>query len=505
MRTAIGGLMQETNSFSPVGTVLADFEAEYLLRGNEIPEYFAGTNTEIAGFLSACESAGAQAAPLFAAAANSGGNVTAETFATLSGELLGSLRQATAEAPLDVLLLALHGSMCVDGEDDPEGTLLDSCRSIVGPKCVIGASLDLHANVTERMVRAADVLVGYRTYPHVDQASTAQRAANAAMAAVAGPRVRTVLQKLPLIVPAEHMQTTDGPMHELRTQADSLETEGLAAAVSVFGVQPWLDFPGVGCSVTVVGDGEAAARGHARRLASEFWRRRDRFAVELIDIERAVRAALETDGGPVVLVDSADCPSSGAPGDSVAVLAALLGHAGTDADLGGQCLMTVVDAETAAAAHRAGAGGRIDATVGGKLDPARSKGGSVCRSRRAPDRREIRSKRPRVHRPAARGRSDRRPGLWFDTRFGYVEARADKRPGAVQVGRVGAGPCQDRLHQIADSVPRGIRPVFAADYLRRYARGGQRESAGSFPGRKFRDRSTRSTISTGNPKREMTL
>ena len=374
MRTAIGGLMQETNSFSPVGTVLADFEAEYLLRGDEIPEYFAGTNTEIAGFLSACESAGAEAIPLFAGAANSGGNVTAETFATLAGELLGSLRQTTAEAPLDVLLLALHGSMCVDGEDDPEGALLDSCRSIVGSECVIGASLDLHANVTERMVRAADVLVGYRTYPHVDQASTAQRAASAAMAAVMGPRVGTVLRKLPLIVPAEHMQTTDGPMHELRTQADSLETEGLATAVSVFGVQPWLDFPGVGCSVTVVGSDEAAARAHARRLAGEFWRRRDRFALELVDIEQAVRAALETEGGPVVLVDSADCPSSGAPGDSAAVLAALLDHAGTGADLSGPCLMTVVDAETAAAAQRAGAGGRIDATVGGKLDPARSKG-----------------------------------------------------------------------------------------------------------------------------------
>ena len=141
--------------------------------------------------------------------------------------------------------------MCVDGEDDPEGAVLDSCRSVVGPGCVIAASLDLHANVTERMVGAADVLVGYRTYPHVDQASTAQRAASAALAATKGPRLKTVLHKLPLLVQAEHMQTTDGPMHELRTQADLLETEvSVAAAVSVFGVQPWLDFPGVGCSVT---------------------------------------------------------------------------------------------------------------------------------------------------------------------------------------------------------------------------------------------------------------
>ncbi|MCY3800340.1 MAG: M81 family metallopeptidase [Chloroflexi bacterium] len=373
MRIAVGGLMQESNSFSPVGTVLADFESEYLLRGTEIPEFFAGTNTEIAGFLNACESAGAETIPLFAAAANSGGNVTADTFATLSGELLGSLRQVTAEAPVNVLLLALHGSMCVDGEDDPEGAVLDSCRSIVGPECVIGASLDLHANVTERMVRAADVLVGYRTYPHVDQASTAQRAASAALSATKGPRLHTVLQELPLLVPAEHMQTTDGPMHELRTQADLVETEGLAA-VSVFGVQPWLDFPGVGCSVTVVGSDEAAARDHARRLAGEFWRRRDRFAVELMDIERGVREALETEGGPVVLVDSADCPSSGAPGDSAAIPAALLDYAGTGVDVGGLCLTTVVDAEAAAAAQSAGVGASIDLTVGGKLDPARSKG-----------------------------------------------------------------------------------------------------------------------------------
>ena len=375
MRAAVGGLMQETNSFSPVPTTLADFESEYLLRGTEIPEYFAGTNSEIAGYLSACEARpGAQVTPLLAAAANSGGNVTAETFATLTGEFLDRLSRANSEDSFDVLLLALHGSMCVDGEEDPEGAFLGSCRSAVGSGCVIGASLDLHANVTERMARASDVLVGYRTYPHVDQARTAERVATAAMSAAAGPPVRTVVQKLPLIVPAEHMQTTDGPMHELRTEADRLEAEGLAVAVSVFGVQPWLDVPGAGCSVAVVSNDEEAARGHARRLAGEFWRRRDRFAVEIVDVEQAVRVALETDGGPVILVDSADCPSSGAPGDSAVVLAALLECLETDSDSGGHCLLTVVDPEVAAAAHRAGVGENIEATVGGRLDPDRSTG-----------------------------------------------------------------------------------------------------------------------------------
>ena len=373
MRVAVGGLMQETNSFSPVPTTLADFEAEYLLRGDEIREYFAGTNTEIAGFLTACESlADLHLTPLLAASANSGGNVTAATFATLSGELLDRLNRTVSEAALDVLLLALHGSMCVDGEDDPEGALLESCRSAVGARCVIGASLDLHANVTERMARAADVLVGYRTYPHIDQARTAERVASAAMAAAAGPSVRTVVQKLPLIVPAEHMQTTDGPMHELRAEADWLEAEGAAEVVSVFGVQPWLDVAGAGCSIAVVGHDAETARVHARRLAGEFWRRRDQFEVELIDIETAIRWALATEEGPVVLVDSADSPSSGAPGDSAAVLAALLNFVETEADPGGPCLLTVVDPKAAAAAHRAGEGNQIEMTVGGRLDPTRS-------------------------------------------------------------------------------------------------------------------------------------
>ena len=107
--------------------------------------------------------------------------------------------------------------MVAEGEDDPEGAILAAVREIVGPEVPIAASLDLHANVTARMAAAADVLVGYRTYPHVDQRRTGERAAAPALAAAqGGPRPRTVVQKVPLIVPAETMQTTHGPMHEVR-------------------------------------------------------------------------------------------------------------------------------------------------------------------------------------------------------------------------------------------------------------------------------------------------
>ena len=376
MRVAIGALMQETNSFSPVKTTLRDFEAEYLLRDRELLDYFPGTNTEIAGFLSACDSvAGVQVVPTIAAAANSGGNVTDDAFSALSGELADRLVEATHTTALQAVLLALHGSMCVDGEQDPEGALLLAVRDAVGDDCVIAATLDLHANVTERMASAADILVGYRTYPHVDQARTGERAAAAALSMAAdGTSLTTVLQKAPMIVPAEHMQTTHGPMHELRAEADWIEAEGLAAVVSIFGVQPWLDVPGTGCSVVVVAHEKDAGRVLARDLALKFWRRRDRFAVELADVQSGVGRALAANEGPVILVESADSPSSGAPGDSAAVLKALIEAAPSARRTDGLNLVPVVDPDVVRAAGRAGLGNTLTTTVGGRLDPARSTG-----------------------------------------------------------------------------------------------------------------------------------
>ena len=378
MRIAIGAFMYEANSFSPVQTTLDDFAAGTLVRGAAMLDHFRNTNTEVAGFLHSCAALpDAEIIPLLAADANPAGLVQAATYAALRDELLDRLTQAQRTRPLDVVLLALHGAMVAEGEDDPEGAVLSAVRDIVGPAVPIAASLDLHANVTARMAAAADVLVGYRTYPHVDQRRTGERAAAPALAAAqGGPRPRTVVQKVPLIVPAETMQTTHGPMHEVRAEADWLEAEGAALAVSVFGMQPWLDLPEAGGSIVVVGTDPDAAHTHARRLARQFWQRRKAFDVPLVAPDVAVQRALAAERGPVLLVDSADATSAGSPGDSVAVLQALLDagcgqtEAGTsDTDL---CLVPLVDPPAAAAAHAAGAGQTLTLSVGGTLDPAHS-------------------------------------------------------------------------------------------------------------------------------------
>ena len=42
----------------------------------------------------------------------------------------------------------------------------------INPEVQIAVSLDLHANVTDLMVKNCDVIAGYKTYPHIDMFET---------------------------------------------------------------------------------------------------------------------------------------------------------------------------------------------------------------------------------------------------------------------------------------------------------------------------------------------
>ncbi len=377
MRVAIGAFMQETNSFAPTVTRIEGFESGFLVRGDAIFETFNGTNSEIAGFLAACDAADdAFVVPLIAANANAGGVVAADVHAALRDELLDGLETAHGAHSINVVLLSLHGSMCAEDELDPEGALLAAVRSIVGPDAIVAASLDMHGNVTRRMGEAADILVGYRTIPHVDQKRTGLRVAEPALAAArGGPRPRTVLCKVPMIVPAEHMLTTNGPMHEVRAQADWHELEGDVLAASVFGVQPWLDVPEAGCATAAIAYDDESATRVARGLGRMLWERRQRFDVPLEPLAEGVDRALAADHTPVLLIDSADATSAGASGDSTAVLQALMARGLHDdpSDRVRPVLIPIVDPTAATAAHAAGERALVELEVGGGFDATRSR------------------------------------------------------------------------------------------------------------------------------------
>ena len=250
-------MVQETNTFSPKPTVREDYT---LLLGEEASRSLAGTNTEFAGAVARLEELGAEVAPLLAAWALPSGRVTDDTYEYLA-ELLD--RELARSMPLDGLVLSLHGAMVAGSIFDADAALIEVARRRIG-SVPLGVCLDLHANVTERMVELADAMVGYHTEPHIDMASTGERIARLVVRTVRDEVVPAMaLAKRPMLVPAEGMRTDIGPMSEVRSLADS-RTGGLVLDVSLFPVQPWLDVPELGLGVLAVTDGDLAV---ARRLA----------------------------------------------------------------------------------------------------------------------------------------------------------------------------------------------------------------------------------------------
>ena len=365
MRYAVGTVSLECNSFSPERTTLDYFRRNgYLLYGEEIWDAHRGMRNELAGFLEVCRRRGIEAVPTLAAWAVPHGLVVPAAYAELKAELLGRLRAAE---PLDGVYLSLHGSMIVEGLDDPEGDLLEAVREAIGDRPLV-ATLDFHGNVTARIARAADILVGYNSFPHTNLFETGQKAAELAWRHHGRTRdLRRVFVKIPLVAPMERMTIVgDEPMVRLIRELEAAEDGERILALSAFGVQCWLDIQEMGCSVLGVArvDVVEGAREVVARTARAFWGLREVFTdFPFHSPEEAIRLGLASAAQPIVLNEPADNVGAGATGDSTYLLEALLRQR-----VVAPTYLPIVDPEAVAAAAAAGVGAEIELPVGGKLN-----------------------------------------------------------------------------------------------------------------------------------------
>ncbi len=364
-RVLLANLAQETCSFVPSKHTLNDFRRYYLYTGQEILDRLRGGGMEIAGFIEAAEEEGVQLIPLLATYGGTGGPVESAAYVRLRDEILvGARREA---ASVDGAILALHGAMLTEDLDDPEGDLLTRLREILGTGKPIVCSLDLHAHVTDLMVRQATALVAYHTHPHVDFHDTGVRAMRLLARALRG-EARPVMahRKLPMIAPPEQHNTSRPPMGPIMQRVKAVEKEAGMLAAGIFPVQPQLDIPNLGWSVIAVADGEPrVARACAEEIAEMAWQRRREFLHKRTPVPDALRIARETPGGPIVLADASDGTAGGAEGDSSVLLRALL-----ESPVPGPCLLLITDPDAVARCAAAGVGAELSLEIGGKLTPA---------------------------------------------------------------------------------------------------------------------------------------
>jgi microcystin degradation protein MlrC len=360
MRVALGCFTHESNSFSPVPGSWEHFSANEILEGDAIVEANAGRRTEEGGILAAARRLGIEIVPLLSARAfASAGPIEKGVFEEIRDRLLAAFAR---NSRVDGVLLVLHGAMLADGYDDATGEILRGFRSEMGAERPLVATLDLHANVTQRMVDEATALVGFHTAPHVDLFETGERAMELLHGASAGFFRPTVgFAKIPMILPGENGRTTEGPYAEVMAMVKRLERQPGILHACAYSVQPWLDIADVGCSVVVIADGDqSVARVEARRIADEFWLRREAFEVKLTPVKEAVGTALASDRHPFVIADSGDAPSSGAPGESTVILREIL-----EVNPGKDCYLNIVDPLAVKKMVQAGVGQELATHAGG--------------------------------------------------------------------------------------------------------------------------------------------
>jgi microcystin degradation protein MlrC len=358
-RVGVAGCLHESNSFNPRPTSRAMFEASALVGGPGVAAHWAGAHHEIGGMLEAMPAA-AEVVPLLAAEAVPAGPVEERAYEGIVGEIL----ERIASESLDGVLLALHGAMVAEHVRDADGETTERIRRLVGPDLPVVMTLDLHANVSERMVRNVTAATIYRSNPHLDQRDRGREAARLMARILAGEcRPVQALETPPMAINILAQRTAVAPMAPVYARMERLLAEpGILSASIALGF-PYADVEEMGPAFLVVADGDAArARHAARELAAMAWDGVRGWRSGAVSIDEAVRIAAAAEGTPVTLLDMGDNVGGGSPGDGTLLFEALdaAGVAGV--------LVVLYDPAAVELCRAAGPGAAVELEAGGKSD-----------------------------------------------------------------------------------------------------------------------------------------
>ncbi|RYJ01940.1 MAG: M81 family peptidase, partial [Acetobacteraceae bacterium] len=356
-RIALLGFSIECNRFAPPATQ-RDFDTRCWVEGEGLVTDARSASPkalgEMPGFVADMDAAGPwEPLPVLLAMAEPNGPVEQAAFDRMMAIWRAGLEAIRGR--VDGVYCVLHGAGLTTEQDDPEGALQGLIREILGPVPLV-CSYDLHANVSDAMVRDCDAFVGYRTNPHLDMRERGAESAQLLRRLLAGERAFRALRRLPIVAPTVSMLTAQGPYAEVIDLGQELAALDPAVwNVSVMGGFAYGDTPFNGMAVVVTAADQASADSMAERLAMAAWARRDRFVAELTPLREAVARA-KASTVPLAFADVADNPGGGGRGNTMQILAAFCA-AGVEG-----CLFGVIhDPLLAEEAHRLGKGARFTA------------------------------------------------------------------------------------------------------------------------------------------------
>jgi microcystin degradation protein MlrC len=360
MRILIAGLMHESNTFTAMRADRRRFVEGSLAFGSDVVPVWEDAHHEFGGFIEGASRFGYELVPSVMAWATPSGPVDDAVL----DEVVDRIVADAGSGRPDGVLLALHGAMVTPNHPSADTEVLRRVRAATGPDVPLVVTLDFHANCGPEMARYANALVGYQTYPHVDQRQRGLLAAELIVRAVRGDiRPVTRIAKRPMIANILGQATDREPMKGLMAKARPMERRPGLLSVSVMGGFQYADVPSMGPSVIAVADGDPdLARAAAEELADSMWDARHGLNVPCATPEDAVRRAKAAARGPVILVDLGDNVGGGSAGDGTILLAEILRQNAAGA------VVVLYAPEAVRAGQRLGVGGHFDGRIGGAVD-----------------------------------------------------------------------------------------------------------------------------------------
>jgi microcystin degradation protein MlrC len=355
-RVAFGGIRIECSTYTPILTRMQDFAIK---RGQALTDM---------PFFSMLKKYPYSFHPTLLADAVPGGAVERETYKKLKAEFLDRVK---ALLPLDGLYLAMHGAMSVEGMQDGDGDWIASARKVVGDKCLITASFDLHGSLSRRIIDSLDMLSAYRTAPHIDREETTQRACDMLVHCMGhGIRPTMVWSPIPVLMPGERSSTRYQPAKRLWGQLPAMNAHPGVLDASLLVGYVWADEPKATASAVLTGTDPSLLKKDALSLAQQYWdaRKEFQFGVPTGPLDEVIEKAASLSTHPVVISDSGDNPTAGGTDDRADVLAAMLKHHIHNVVIAGICDQPATDA-----CYRAGVGATVPLSIGATLDPKASK------------------------------------------------------------------------------------------------------------------------------------
>ncbi|MEW6705311.1 MAG: M81 family metallopeptidase [Pseudomonadota bacterium] len=366
MRVFVAGFHHETNTFAPSKADWAAFEAgagyPAVSRGAQMLERMGPGSLPMGGFIRTARARGWQLVPSIWAGACPSAHVTKDAFERIAAAMLEDLQQGGHDA----VYLDLHGAAVAEHVDDAEGELLARVREAIGPQMPLVASLDLHANVTERMLRLASAMTAFRTYPHVDMAATGARAADLLQALCGGARWTTRHQRIGFLLPLNSQCTLMEPAAGVMRRLQALEQQADVHLSFAMGF-PAADFPECGPVVFGHGPDAESVQRAVDALADEVAARRAEWAIDLLGPRDAVDEALalaDQHEAPVIIADTQDNPGAGGDANTTGLLQALLAAGAGQRWPGRVALGLLHDPQSAATACAAGPGALVELRLG---------------------------------------------------------------------------------------------------------------------------------------------